>query len=347
MPNPWEKYAAPTTDTNGPWAKYGAPPPTAPAPKPGDFSYRDTRPLSERLKAAVNEPTPMPGSMEGHPENLAGYVEQGPGEMLGGAGDIAKGNIAKGGHRMISGFGTTVAPAAPFAAVGAPAMAARAVAGGYVGSKLAAGGAELAGANPEQQEFAGDIGNLAGGFTAASGLIRALLQSPVKALVETQAGNLLKVLQPRKAAIDYLQGLLEDTIAGKGPPKPAPSAPVASPAAKPAAPTSTAPAAPASTQPASPNMQIYKEPVMPDKPVVPSKTPLLDELQRWDQIRRIHSALDEQIGAAEDEMQQWVKAHNQPAPGAKPPTRGPSIEDLLRQSIKQVQARKGTLGEMR
>ena len=66
----------------------------APHAKPGSVGWRDTRPMRERLLS----PSPMPGSFEGHPENLAGWLGKGPGEMAGGVGDIAQGNIARGGH---------------------------------------------------------------------------------------------------------------------------------------------------------------------------------------------------------------------------------------------------------
>lgn len=109
----------------------------------------------------------LPGSFEGHPENVGEYIPASVGEMAGGASDIASGDIAKGAHRVISGVGNALLPAAPFAAAGAPLVAARAAAGGVIGSKAASGGAELLGATPDQATLAGDIGGLVGGYGGA------------------------------------------------------------------------------------------------------------------------------------------------------------------------------------
>jgi hypothetical protein len=109
----------------------------------------------------------IPGSFEGHPENIGEWPMAGPGEMAGGVKDIAQGNIAKGGHRLISGAGNTMLPMAPFMAAAAPAATAKALAGGVVGGKIAEGGAEVLGATPEQTQLAGDVGNIAGGVGAA------------------------------------------------------------------------------------------------------------------------------------------------------------------------------------
>jgi hypothetical protein len=111
-----------------------------------------------------------PGASEGAGlrDALGGYVEGGPGEVGGGIADILRGNIARGAHRTISGAGTTMLPALPFAAAAAPGMMLRGAAGGYAGSKLAHSGAEAIGATPDQADLAGDLGGLAGGSVATS-----------------------------------------------------------------------------------------------------------------------------------------------------------------------------------
>lgn len=109
----------------------------------------------------------MPGSFEGHPENVGEYIPATVGEMAGGAGDIASGDVARGAHRIISGAGSALLPAAPFVAAGAPLIAARAAAGGLAGSKAASSGAEFLGATPDQAALAGDVGGLAGGYGGA------------------------------------------------------------------------------------------------------------------------------------------------------------------------------------
>lgn len=114
---------------------------------------------------AVNHP--MPGSFEGHPENIGEYVPASIGEIGGGASDVVHGDVSKGLHRVISGVGNAALPAAPFFVAGAPAVAARAAAGGLVGSKVASGGAEFLGATPDQADLAGDIGGLVGGGAGA------------------------------------------------------------------------------------------------------------------------------------------------------------------------------------
>src|SRR5690242_14977 len=62
----------------------------------------------------------IPGSFEGHPENIGEWPVAGPGEIGAGVKDIAQGQIARGGHRVISGAGNTLMPFAPFAATAAP-----------------------------------------------------------------------------------------------------------------------------------------------------------------------------------------------------------------------------------
>lgn len=64
-----------------------------------------------------------------------------------------------------------------------------------------------------------------------------------------------------------------------------------------------------------PDMEIYKEPIQPPKPLKPPT--LLEQLRQWDQIRQIHSQLEDQIGKGQDEIQQWMEDHNQESAGGK------------------------------
>src|SRR5262249_368666 len=119
-----------------------------------------------------------------------------------------------------------------------PVMALRALAGGYAGSKIAEGGASLLGADPEQQQLWGDVGNLAGGFTAASGLPRALLETPAKNFAAPNSQLLLDLLQPRKALIRKVQqvsGLNDILDAARRPTLPEPIEAAASKQETPAA----------------------------------------------------------------------------------------------------------------
>lgn len=153
------------------------------------------------ITADLNDPSSpryagdMPGSFEGHPENLAGYMETGPGEIAGGTADVARGNIKHGLNRVFSGVGTTALPAAPFLAAGAPIAAARAVAGGYLGGKIGEAGTELAGGDEEAQQLGGNIGNLIGGYGGAEApniakskvfqSLKAISKPPLKMALET------------------------------------------------------------------------------------------------------------------------------------------------------------------
>lgn len=124
------------------------------------------------------------------------YYEQGPKQMGSGVMDVTRGDIARGGSKIIRGGMVTALPLAPEAIATNPIMAARAVAGGYVGSKFGESVAEVSGANPEQKQFAGDIGNLAGGFAAASGLPRALFETAAKNAMNEVATSVSGSLDP-------------------------------------------------------------------------------------------------------------------------------------------------------
>src|SRR5260370_21826421 len=99
--------------------------------------------LGDRVKTAFaalpvehsQGPYGIPGSFEGHPENVGEWVPAGPGQIGAGAVDVARGNIARGGHKMISGAGNTLLPTLPFVAAAAPLATARGIVGGTVGSE--------------------------------------------------------------------------------------------------------------------------------------------------------------------------------------------------------------------
>jgi hypothetical protein len=126
---------------------------------------------SRQLLEGAAKPTgQMPGSFEGHPENIGEYVPASAGEIAGGIKDVGQGRLAHGAHRIIAGTGSAVAPMAPFllpGAAAAPITTALSVGGGALGQK---GGQKLAtalGASPDQAELAGDVGGLAGGYAGA------------------------------------------------------------------------------------------------------------------------------------------------------------------------------------
>ena len=113
--------------------------------------------------ASPNFDRSLPGSFEGHPENVAEYVPASAGEIAGGIADTGRGNVAKGAHRIIGGASNAFLPALPFAAAAAPALTARALAGGALGQYVGSGAGEALGLSPDQTDLAGDIGALAGG----------------------------------------------------------------------------------------------------------------------------------------------------------------------------------------
>ena len=114
----------------------------------------------------------MPGSAEGAnlAEGLSDWDKASFGQMGGGIADIVRGDVAKGGHKVIQGAGSATLPALPFLAPLAaanPGVVARVVGGGVVGQTLGQRGASLLGANPDQAALAGDVGGIAGGYGGA------------------------------------------------------------------------------------------------------------------------------------------------------------------------------------
>ena len=126
----------------------------------------------EYSAAMAGKPHELPGSTEGPGmlEGLSDYDKASGGEIGGGVHDISNGNVAKGLHRVITGFmaaSTPVAVLAAPAAAAAPITTALGAAGGIAGAKVARAGAEAMGATPDQADLAGDIGGFAGGYAGS------------------------------------------------------------------------------------------------------------------------------------------------------------------------------------
>lgn len=144
------------------------------------------------------------GLTEGSKELAKTYVKQGPMQVGSGVADVAHGDIAKGGHKIISGAGITLLPLAPEAIAANPAMALRAAGGGILAGKAAEAGTKAAGGDEDQQQFANDLGNLGGGTIAGTGAIRAVLGTPTKALISAAAEKASSSISPE--LMDLLPG---------------------------------------------------------------------------------------------------------------------------------------------
>lgn len=132
-------------------------------------SVQRPNPIASATDVYLPDNASNPGASEGAGlrEGLGEYVDRSAGDVLRGGTNIAKGNIAKGTHQILSGGMNATTPMLPFAAAGAPLAVARAGVGGYAGSKLARGGAETLGATPDQADVASDVGGIAGGIAGA------------------------------------------------------------------------------------------------------------------------------------------------------------------------------------
>lgn len=254
------------------------------------------------------------------------YATQGPGAVVRGAGDVLQGNIAKGGHQIISGAGVTLAPLAPEAIVSNPVMALRAAGGAFVGSNVAQTGADLVGATPDQKQFAGDLGGLAGGGAASTGLLRALFQSPARELIRGNEQTILNILQPRKAIISKLQSMLNDAIATGDVPSDEEATQKIADAVQEATQSTAQPQPQAQTQPTSqPQPTGYKLPnatylrgdirSQSQQPPIQPKN-YLDGIREWEFIRKVHAEMDQQLGDGEQEVLDWINSHNQNGAGA-------------------------------
>ena len=109
----------------------------------------------------------MPGSFEGHPENIGEYVPRTAGEMASGVKDIAHGDIAKGAHRVISGAGEAAAPFLPMVAAAAPAAVATSAATGTAGQQAGKFAAKALGASEDQSDLAGDVAGIGSAYAGA------------------------------------------------------------------------------------------------------------------------------------------------------------------------------------
>lgn len=254
------------------------------------------------------------GLSAGTRELASQYVKRGPGQVISGAGEVAKGNIAKGGHQIISGGMTTLLPLAPEAIVANPIMAARAVGGGLIGSKVAEAGSKALGANEEQQQFAGDVGGLAAGFAAASGLPRALFETAAKRAMSKVATSvsgsldpdIVGLISPRLAHLMRIAGKVAEVT--KSPIEGTASGPVPSgevPAAEPKLPNAT-----------------YLRPDMKSLSQRPpaAKPDLLQGIREHEFLMKVQDELNRQGGdeQAQAEIDKWIADHNKQTPGGKP-----------------------------
>lgn len=122
--------------------------------------FLGTDKIGYRLADDPNMGTPEP-SME---PGLPGQPSK---DFIGGAKDIASGNLARGAHEIITGAGKVGSMALPVTLAAAPAATALGLAGGYAGSKLGHGAAKALGASDDVSNLAGDVGGFLGGAGAA------------------------------------------------------------------------------------------------------------------------------------------------------------------------------------
>lgn len=153
-------------------------------------------------------PHHVPGSFEGHPENVAEYIPATAGRAAEGVVDMSRGNLAMGGHKLIQAGTNAALPFAVMAAPAAPLATIRGLGGGYWGGRLGSGLAHAFGATPDQEALSGDIGNLAGGFAASSGLPRALLGTPTRNMLRAHGQTILDVMHPKEAITRNIKGLM-------------------------------------------------------------------------------------------------------------------------------------------
>jgi hypothetical protein len=120
----------------------------------------------------IDTPSTLPGASEGTPlaEGLADWDRASFGKMGEGASDVAHGNVAKGSHKIMSGFGAATLPVAALTApamLGNPMTTARVLGGAYAAGKGLRAGTQALGGTPDQADVAEDVGNLAGGVMDA------------------------------------------------------------------------------------------------------------------------------------------------------------------------------------
>jgi hypothetical protein len=178
MAGPWEKYAQ-----AGPWTKYQT---LADNSQPTQFEkdrispvglvpvQRDiARASGKTLDLSGVEPTaegklvPRGTTASAMPVAAANnMLYPGTGTAASGVSDIAKGNIAKGSHKVISGGFDALSTATPAFLEAAPLKLGKALLGGTIGSEVGSRGASAVGANEDQAALAGDIGGAVGGAAA-------------------------------------------------------------------------------------------------------------------------------------------------------------------------------------
>ena len=179
---PWTDYAPQAAGAErGPWEDYAQ---TEEKPKPPvtpveswwhrTFAPREVPHASDLAVGPNAKNHPMPGSFEGHPENVGEYAPATIGEAAGGLKDLGVGYVtnephkmAHGVHRMAGAATSTIAPALPMIAAAAPIATGVTLASGAAGQKAGEKTAEYLGADPEYQELAGDVGALALGAGGA------------------------------------------------------------------------------------------------------------------------------------------------------------------------------------
>jgi hypothetical protein len=152
----------------------------------------------------------MPGSFEGHPENVGEYIPRTVGEMAGGAADIARGDVARGAHRIISGAGEATLPVAAMVAPAAPLATAKVLAGGAAGAYGAGLAADVAGASEDQRALAGDVGAIIGGGIGSKVSLPGAATKEVSKTVARSVLSRIPVigdLVKRPTVADYLEAL--------------------------------------------------------------------------------------------------------------------------------------------
>lgn len=137
-----------------------------------DFKAKHAAPFDVNKQNATmraNMAAQPPGT--GEQGLLADFATSGPmGNMNEAIGAAQRGEPAKAFHQFATGAGKIIAPAAiPALAAAGPVTAGGALVGGVAGDFLAHKVTEAAGASPDVQDVAGDIGGLAGGAALANG----------------------------------------------------------------------------------------------------------------------------------------------------------------------------------
>lgn len=136
----------------------------SPAPSVSDVQAIDPDVYTRAIRGAnPNTDNEMPGSFEGHPENLAGWVEEGPIKAGRGVGRVAANvspsgfitnpdEVATGASEVMQGGGMALAPTVPFSFAAAPLTVAAGFGAGYGASKVAEKGLEHTDLSPAEKQ---------------------------------------------------------------------------------------------------------------------------------------------------------------------------------------------------